>query len=144
MSEVSTVRVQQHFKKLNDLVADNGFGQDDPRIQRYGLYWNAVANVDIRQRTGAVNRAFHLITEALKDTRKLMLDATCMPANGWNKVDMARQELRLVHVNLRLDQAWVYMTTDPVQGMSCFDADWDPKYQEPRDIDARDTHMYEG
>lgn len=99
------------------------------RVKRYGLYWNAVANVDIRQRTYAVHNAFRLITESIKDSNKIMKYIHEMSERGLTQHQLSTVFLWMRGVHGNLDMAWVYMTTDPIQGMSCFDEDWNPKYQ---------------
>ena len=118
MGLTDTVRVQEHMKNLNTLMCPDNRGNCG-RIKRYGRYWNTIADVDMRKRSHAVNTAFGEITSALKDVRLLTLDWYSMPSAGWTKKELARQELRLVHVNLRLDRAWDLMTTDPLTGESC-------------------------
>lgn len=118
MSLSETVRVQEHIKNLNTLMSPDYRGNCG-RIVRYGRYWNAISTVDMRKRSHTVNAAYEEITSALKDARLLMLDAHSMPSAGWDKRELARQELRLAHVNLRLDWAWDLMTGGPLTGESC-------------------------
>lgn len=114
------------------------------RVKRYGLYWNAIANVDIRRRTWAVTNAFRLITDSLKESRLIMEYIHEMPVTGLTQYQLDTIFLKMRGVHGNLDMAWLYMSTDCTQGCSVFDESWDPQYEEPRDIDARDTHLYEG
>jgi len=114
-------------KQMTELIEARGTML--ARVKRYGLYWNAIANVDIRQRTWAVTNAFRLITDSLKESNLLMEYIHEMPVHGLTQyqLDTVFLKMRAVHGNL--DMAWL---------------SWDAQYQEPRDIDARDTHLYEG
>ena len=114
------------------------------RVKRYGMYWNTIANVDITERSWAVNNAFRAITEALKESRLIMEYIHEMPVTGLTPIQLNQVHYKIRQVHVGLDYAWIWMSTDPIQGVSCFDEAWDAEYEEPRDIDARDTHLYEG
>lgn len=95
------------------------------RTKRYGLYWNAIGNhTDIRQRTHAVHNAFHEITEALKETRLILEHIHDMPVGGLKPHQLAGLHRKIDGVHQRLDFAWTWMTTDPVDGLSCMDPNW--------------------
>ena len=95
------------------------------RVKRYGLYWNAIGNhTDIRQRTHAVHNAFHEITEALKESNCIVEYIHEMPVIGLTPTQLAGIHRKISGVHQRLDFAWTWMTTDPVDGLSCMDPDW--------------------
>jgi len=129
-------------KQMTELVeAHNAMLE---RVKRYGMYWNTIASVDIRQRTWSVTNAFRLITEALKESRLIMEYIREMPVTGLTQYQLDTIFLKMRGVHGNLDMAWLYISTDCTQGCSVFDESWDSQYEEPRDIDARDTHLYEG
>lgn len=114
------------------------------RVKRYGMYWNTIDVVPFTSRTHAVHTAFRSITEALKEYRQVDKTILEMPVGGFTPLKLRQVHGLMKRINTRLDCAWIWMATDPVQGVSCFDEAWDAEYEEPRDIDARDTHLYEG
>lgn len=113
------------------------------RVKRYGMYWNLMwQNTDVRQRSNATNFALKRITDALKEMN--LLNEWVRDWNTFDKVESGhfdQAKSALARIETCLDDAWGWMTYDHMQGAWVFDEDWDPTYVEPRDIDARDTHL---
>jgi len=94
------------------------------RVQRYGLYWNAVSTVDIRQRTYSVHNAFREITSCLKQAREIMDLVRYMPGDGLTAQQRFNMHRKMLRIHEQLDLAWNHMTMDPVDGRSCMSSDW--------------------